>query len=98
MLQTIINEFRLTWRLLLDQRVPLWAKGIPVLAVVYLLSPIDLIPDVILGLGQLDDLGVLLGALRVFRSVVPEHIVDEHLEIIEGNVVDVTDYQVIDKD
>jgi uncharacterized membrane protein YkvA (DUF1232 family) len=42
-------------RLLRDQRVPLRAKLMLALAVPYLLSPIDLIPDFIPVLGQLDD-------------------------------------------
>jgi uncharacterized membrane protein YkvA (DUF1232 family) len=44
------------------------------------ISPIDFIPDAILGLGQLDDLGVLLLGVRVFTSLIPEAIVMQHLE------------------
>lgn len=98
MFDAIVKELRLVWRLLLDRRVPLWAKGIPLAAVIYVLSPLDLIPDVLLGLGQLDDLGILLGGLRLFRSVIPEYIVQEHLELIEGDVIEVSDYKVVDQD
>ena len=39
-----------------------------ILALVYILSPVDFIPDAILGLGQLDDGAVLLAVLwYVFR-------------------------------
>ncbi len=82
MLRAIIDQFLLTWRLIRDPRVPLWSKGIPLLAVLYILSPIDLIPDVLIGLGQLDDLGLLLGAMRLMEAVVPGYIVDEHRAII----------------
>jgi uncharacterized membrane protein YkvA (DUF1232 family) len=34
-----------------------------VLQLVYFISPVDLIPDVALGVGQLDDLGGMLSAL-----------------------------------
>lgn len=78
MLRAIIDQILLTWRLLRDPRVPLWTKAIPVAAVLYVLSPIDLIPDFLIGLGQLDDLGLMLGALRLMESVSPAYVVDEH--------------------
>ena len=54
------ENIKLTWRLLRDPRVAPYAKVIlPILALVYLISPIDVIPDMILGLGQVDDIGVL---------------------------------------
>ena len=77
---------------------PLWIKGIPLVAVLYVLSPLDFIPDWVIGLGQLDDLGILIGSLRLFRSMIPENIIQEHLEIIEGKVIEVTDYEVLDED
>jgi uncharacterized membrane protein YkvA (DUF1232 family) len=54
------ENIRLTWRLLRDPKVAPYAKVLlPILALVYLISPIDLIPDMILGLGQIDDVGVI---------------------------------------
>lgn len=76
----LIKQFRLAWRLLWDSRVPLWTKLVPFVGLIYILSPIDFIPDPILGLGQLDDIGILLLGLRVFVELVPEEIVLQHLE------------------
>ena len=83
-----LRELRLLRRLLLDERVPLWQKAIPVAAALYLVSPLDLIPDVLPVVGQLDDLAVLLGSLRLFRSLVPPALVAEHLAYIDGELVD----------
>jgi uncharacterized membrane protein YkvA (DUF1232 family) len=47
-----------------DPRVPRSAKAVAAAAVAYVASPIDLVPDVIPVLGQLDDLWVLRRALR----------------------------------
>lgn len=77
-LRAVWNQVRLTWRLVRDPRVPVWTKAIPFVAIAYILSPLDLIPDVIIGLGQLDDLGILLGGMRLMESFVPEYIVAEH--------------------
>ncbi|MDP8961225.1 MAG: DUF1232 domain-containing protein [Actinomycetota bacterium] len=47
-----------------DQRVPLRAKLVASLLAVYLFNPLDLVPDVLPGAGQVDDLALALVALR----------------------------------
>lgn len=39
----------------------------------YLLYPLDIIPDAILGLGQLDDLGVFLACWKLIKSDVSDY-------------------------
>lgn len=51
-------------RLLLDAGIPLRDKALFWVAVVYTLSPVDLIPDPV----YLDDIGVLLLALRSLQA------------------------------
>ncbi|MEW2414354.1 YkvA family protein [Streptomyces sp. NPDC046866] len=51
-------------RLLLDAGVPLRDKALFWLAVVYTVSPVDLLPDPV----YLDDIGILLLALRALRA------------------------------
>lgn len=87
MFQNIVKEIQLAWRLLRDSRVPVWMKAIPVLSVLYVLMPIDLIPDILLGFGQLDDLALLIGGVRLFTSLAPHDVVEEHLAEIEGRQV-----------
>ena len=70
---------RLVFALLRDRRVPLGTKFIIPAAVVYLVSPFDFLPDMIPGLGQLDDVVVLLVALVVFLAAVPRGVLMEHL-------------------
>jgi uncharacterized membrane protein YkvA (DUF1232 family) len=81
----LIRQTRLVWRLWRDARVPGWIKLIPFAGLVYLLSPIDLIPDLMLpGLGQLDDLAVVLLAVKMFVDLSPPGVVREHLEEMLG--------------
>ena len=81
----LIKQARLAWRLLKDQRVPGWVKLIPTAALIYFLSPIDLIPDLALpGLGEVDDIMMLLIALKMFLDLSPPAIVREHLEDLFG--------------
>lgn len=79
-LREFFGHFRLAWELLWDGRVPFVTKLVPLLTVLYLLSPVDLIPDVALGLGQLDDLAILLIGMRLFVDVCPPALVAEHQE------------------
>ena len=89
MLRGFIDQIRLTWALLRDPRVPLWAKAIPVLGIIYVLSPLDFIPDVIVGLGQLDDLAIVIAGMRLFAAVVPADIVEQHRAEIAGKPLDI---------
>lgn len=75
----LLKNLRLAWRLFRDPLVPGWIKLVPLGAILYVVLPADLVPDILLGFGQLDDLGVLLLALRAFIAVCPVQIVQRHL-------------------
>ncbi len=83
-LTEIIRQARLAWRLLLDPRVPLWVKTIVPASLIYLISPVDFVPDVIPGLGQLDDLAVVVVGVKLFIELCPPEIVREHLQELLG--------------
>lgn len=78
-LQDVARQARLAWRLFWDRRVPVWTKLIPPAALGYVLFPVDIIPDVALGLGQLDDVAVLLIGVKLFIELAPPDVVREHL-------------------
>jgi uncharacterized membrane protein YkvA (DUF1232 family) len=84
----LFNSFRVAWRLMWDSRVPASAKLVPILTVLYILSPIDLVPDVIVGLGQLDDIAILLLGTQLFIAVSPKDIVARIRAEIEGRPPD----------
>ena len=69
---------KLIYRLMRDKRVPSRAKATLFILGAYLASPIDIIPDFIAGLGQLDDLVIAAFALDQILNRVPEHVVREH--------------------
>jgi len=64
-------------RLLADERVPRRAKVPLVLLIPYLASPIDLIPDFIPVLGQLDDAVLVALVLRRVVRVTGRDVVEE---------------------
>lgn len=74
----ILRNLRVGWQLFKDRRVPVWLKGIPLLALVYLLWPFDFLADLMPGLGQLDDLTLILLSLVLFITLCPAELVAEH--------------------
>jgi uncharacterized membrane protein YkvA (DUF1232 family) len=79
-LRMLYERVILTWKLMWDDRVDLLPKLIPFGAIAYVLSPLDLLPELALGpLGTLDDVGIIMLALTLFIQVVPPDIVQEHL-------------------
>jgi uncharacterized membrane protein YkvA (DUF1232 family) len=83
LLRTIWLQARLSWRLLREPQVPRTTKALIALPALYLVSPFDLLPDLVPIIGQLDDLGVLLLALQAFVSLCPAAAVMFHRRAIE---------------
>jgi uncharacterized membrane protein YkvA (DUF1232 family) len=86
MKQTTLKEYvliaprlvKLVVRLMRDQRVPPRNKAVLVLVGCYLALPVDVIPDMIPGVGQLDDLVIAAFALDYMINQVPAEILREH--------------------
>lgn len=72
------NILKLIGRLILDPRVPRRAKLTLGMAAAYVLSPIDLIPDVIPVIGWADDVLILMFAIDALIDRAGPEIVDEH--------------------
>ena len=70
---------RLVWALARDPRVPVGQKAVLAGIAAYLAFPIDIIPDFIPVVGELDDLAVLLLGLDWFLRNAPEDVVEEHM-------------------
>lgn len=94
------QQIRLVFYLIKDREVPIYLKALPLLGVVYMLFPIDIITDFVPVLGQLDDLTLLLIGAKVFIEMSPPQVVARYMEqmkaahtatIIEGEVSDAAD-------
>ncbi|CAN5664432.1 hypothetical protein BH24ACT26_BH24ACT26_01820 [soil metagenome] len=84
--QTTLREYallapraaKLVIRLLRDPRVPTRNKATLLFVAGYLLSPVDVIPDFIPRVGQLDDIVIAALALNQLLNDVPEDVVRRH--------------------
>jgi uncharacterized membrane protein YkvA (DUF1232 family) len=74
---------QLAFALMRDPRLPISVRLVIPAAVLYLALPLDLIPDFIPILGQLDDILVLLVAMRLIMRSIPEALLDEHIARLE---------------
>ncbi len=75
----------LAWNLYRDPRVsPGLKRAITAGAFAYVVSPIDVIPDLLLGVGQLDDLGVVVGLVFLLSNLLvrfaPEDVLATYLD------------------
>ncbi|HLY38961.1 MAG TPA: DUF1232 domain-containing protein [Candidatus Binatia bacterium] len=78
------NFIRLYWRLFRDRRVSIWPKAMLVAALAYVVFPFDLIPDMIVGIGEIDDAVIFIAAARWFLAWCPPEVVREHARAIDG--------------
>jgi len=69
LLKEFQNYVQAFYKLLIDPDALRVHKAITVIALLYLISPIDLIPDFIPGAGHLDDLAVILTAVSLIGKI-----------------------------
>lgn len=101
LLMLLVKHLRLAVRLVREPRVPMLIKTLPALAALYVVMPADLVPDVLPGLGQLDDIGVVLAVVETFIRLCPSSATAFHRAAIgarrryspmpvDGDVIDAT--------
>jgi len=95
MFRPAITRFKLIMRLLGDRRVSPWVKLIPVGALIYLVSPIDLIMG-IPGLAAMDDAAVLWFGSSLFVELCPINVVNEHMQALTSNLDDNDSSDIVD--
>ncbi|MFO7172460.1 MAG: YkvA family protein [Bacillota bacterium] len=77
--QRLPAYLKLLWALTREPRLSRYQKGLLAIGAAYSLSPVDLVPGFIPVVGQLDDLLVLLTAIRKALDRLPPEVRDRHL-------------------
>ncbi len=85
-IREIVQQAKLAYYLMLDPRVNPLTKLIPIAALAYLVMPVDISPDFVPVLGQIDDVGILMLGLRFFFEFAPPEVVHEHLKRLAQKV------------
>ena len=80
----------LLYQMIVSNIVPIADKAIIIAALGYFISPLDIIPDIIIGTGFIDDVSVMLIALRqVVKNITPE--IKQQAKERVGKMFDFTD-------
>jgi uncharacterized membrane protein YkvA (DUF1232 family) len=81
--QNLLLQAKLVLRLMGDRRVNFFLKLLPIAAAIYLVSPIDILPDIALPvIGFLDDAVVIWLGTTLFVALCPDDVVQEHLNAL----------------
>ena len=84
----LISSIRLVWKLLTDSRVPFWIRIALPLALIYVISPIDILPDFIPIMGRVDDMIAIVAGIMILLKLAPKKVVNQHKKdnqtIIDG--------------
>ena len=73
----MMEQVRLLTNALADKRTPWYARALVILTLAYIISPIDLIPDIIPVIGLLDELILLPIVYTSVMRLVPDEVKHE---------------------
>lgn len=76
--QKLIDSIKFLYKAMTDPRTPFEVKAIAIASLTYFISPIDLIPDFIPGVGFTDDAAALAAAVASITIILVKHGI--HLE------------------
>lgn len=82
----IPNVVKLLTRLMRDRRVSMRRKAFIGAVLIYVISPVDLVPDFVIGIGRLDDLVLVSLAVDHLMSGTDEAVVREHWDGTEDGL------------
>jgi uncharacterized membrane protein YkvA (DUF1232 family) len=86
MFSDLVVRIKLIARLMADRRVSPWLKLLPIGALAYLISPIDLIPGGLVPIiGAVDDVAVIWFGVSLFIELCPPDVVHEHMNQLSSN-------------
>ena len=78
------QELQVYRLVLADRRTPRVARWLLGLAIAYLASPVDIIPDFVPVLGYLDDAVIVPGLVYLALRLIPPEVVAEAREQVQG--------------
>jgi len=87
LIQDVVRHIKLIWLLIKDKRVNFFLKILPIASLVYLVSPIDMLPGMVVPvIGALDDAAIIRIGTSLFISLCPEEVVQEHTLSLEKTI------------
>lgn len=94
-MRAFVQRLKLIGRLMVDPRVNIFLKILPLASLGYLIWPADLIP-VVPFISALDDAAILWIGSTLFVELCPDDVVKEHMRALESNLDDSSSDEVVD--
>lgn len=83
------SDIKMAYWLMRQRDVPIVAKAIPILALLYVVAPIDFVPDALPVLGQMDDIAIIMLGVRAFLRMAPPAVTGRYeADVMEGTIVE----------
>lgn len=80
-IQDLVVRAKLIYKLMGDKRVNKYLKVLPVASLIYLVSPLDLMPFL-----PFDDIAIVGMGMYLFVELCPQYVVEEHLTNLRYNI------------
>lgn len=100
--KAIIKFFKrisVLYKYLLDKDVSIFKKIMVVSMLIYVFSPLDLVPEIVLGFGFIDDALLAVYIISLISSELDKYIVEqdgESIRVDKENIIDNVDYDIKD--
>ena len=95
----LIKQIMLLIDMLKNPEVKFWDKMKIILMLLYIISPIDLIPAPVFGFSIIDDLIIMVFLLNLIKKLLVKYnYKDENLDINEDDVVENVKYEIDEDD
>ena len=83
-IRAIWDKVQQLWRFIADPEVAWSSKAMAAGSLLYLVSPLDAVPDIIPAAGLLDDVGVILYAVRTLAGPLKKYAMETVTEAVEA--------------
>ncbi len=81
------SDAKMAYWLMKQRDVPIITKVLPIATLIYTLAPVDIIPDFLPVLGQMDDVAVIMLGIRAFLHFAPPSVVGRYEAELAGTTV-----------
>ena len=92
-IKKVWDEVQLLWKLIKDPNAAWGAKAAAIGALIYLISPADAVPDIIPGVGLLDDVAIILFVCKKLADALKKYaveVVEDVADAIKDDIKDTT--------
>ena len=92
-IKKVWDEVQLLWKLIKDPNAAWGAKAAAIGALIYLISTVDAVPDVIPGVGLLDDVAIILFVCKKLADALKKYavkVVEDVADALKDDIKDTT--------